>query len=154
MAFFNTQAVRNKDEGMPKLKRSEMRKLDSIFDMEGGYCLDFSDRTISEFFEDELGIEICQEKYAINGGSKAKHVRAFIEVETGTNVAQMLRKMWAHRETLSQYQNDSVDQDKAWLFDLISRMSTGDTTVATAQLAKKSESVKSGYCLTGSGQSS
>lgn len=57
---------------MPKLKRTEMKMLDSIFEMESGYCLNFSDRTMVEFFEDELGIEIYQDKYSFNGSSKNK----------------------------------------------------------------------------------
>jgi hypothetical protein len=48
---------------MVALKRSEMRIFDDAFDMHGGYVLDFSDRTLAEFFEDEFGVEIYQEKY-------------------------------------------------------------------------------------------
>ena len=58
---------------MVSLKRSEMRVFDDAFDMTSGYVLDFSDRTMAEFFEDEFGIEIYQEKYRFNGTSKAKH---------------------------------------------------------------------------------
>ncbi|MNO78671.1 hypothetical protein D3C76_698190 [compost metagenome] len=37
-------------QGMANFKSTEMRFLDSIFDMEGGYVLDFSDRTMGLFF--------------------------------------------------------------------------------------------------------
>src|SRR5262249_44636388 len=66
---------------MVQLKRSAMRIIDDAFDMHGGYVLHFSDRTMREYFEDEFGIEIYQEKYAFNGTSKAKHLRAFIATE-------------------------------------------------------------------------
>lgn len=35
---------------MVSLKHSDMRILDDAFDMHGGYVLDFSNRTMSEFF--------------------------------------------------------------------------------------------------------
>lgn len=82
---------------MPKLKHSEMRILDDAFSMHGGYVLDFSDRTMREFFEEELGIEIYQEKYSFNGSSKAKHLRAFVEVEDGHTVGRVMRALWKHR---------------------------------------------------------
>jgi len=55
---------------MVSLKRSEMRIFDDAFDMHQGYVLDFSDRTMAEFFEDEIGIEIYHEKYQFNGSSR------------------------------------------------------------------------------------
>ena len=124
---------------MPKLKRSEMRMLDAIFDMTGGYCLDFSNRTMAEFFEDELGIEIYQETYSFNGGSKANHVRAFIEVEDGYTVAQLLRKLWAHRQSLSQYQNVNTEGQETQLFDLIDRIEAGKSRVAVEKLLDKAK---------------
>lgn len=78
---------------MVSLKRSEMRIIDDAFDMHGGYVLNFSDRTFAEFFEDEFNSEIYQEKYAFNGTSKAKHLRAFVECEDEYTVAQVLRKL-------------------------------------------------------------
>src|SRR3954469_14620989 len=43
---------------MVKLTHAEMRVVDDTFDMGGGYVLDFSDRTMAEFFDDEFGITI------------------------------------------------------------------------------------------------
>src|SRR5687767_11588394 len=88
---------------MVHLKRSEMRALDDAFDMGNGFVLNFSDRTMAEFFEDEFGIEIFQEKYRFNGSSKAKHLRAFFETEDAYTVSRVARALWKHRETLPQY---------------------------------------------------
>jgi hypothetical protein len=63
------------------LKHYEMSIIDDALAMGGGYVLDFSDRTLSEFFDDEFSIKIYQEKYAFNGASKAKHMRAFVTTE-------------------------------------------------------------------------
>src|SRR3546814_7188937 len=76
--------------------------LDDAFDMHSGYVLNFSDRTMAEFFEDEFGVDIYQEKYGFDGTSKAKPLRAFIETEDEYTVAKVARTLWQHRENLSQ----------------------------------------------------
>jgi hypothetical protein len=81
-----------------------MKVLDDALGMHGGYVLDFSDRTMREFFEDEFQINIYDEKYAFNGTSKAKYLRAFVNVEDEFTVSRVLRRLWAHRETMPQYQ--------------------------------------------------
>src|SRR5262245_47473132 len=83
---------------MVAIKPSEMRLIDDIFDMNGGYVLNFSNATFAQFFDAELGIDIYQEKYALNGSSKARHVRAFIQTEGPYLVGQLLRKLWEYRE--------------------------------------------------------
>jgi hypothetical protein len=65
---------------------------DDAFAMHGGYVLNFSDRTFSEFFDDEFGINIYDEKYRFNGSSKAKHMRAFIATEDRKGRSPMHRK--------------------------------------------------------------
>ena len=59
---------------MVHLKRSEVKIFDDAFDMHGGYVIDFSNRNIAEFFEDEFGIEFYDERYAFNGTSKARRL--------------------------------------------------------------------------------
>lgn len=78
---------------MVTTKRSEMRQIDQVVGMEGGYVLDFSNRTFSEFFEDEFGINIYDDKYQLRGSSKPKLLRGFIDVEDGYLVGQALRKL-------------------------------------------------------------
>jgi len=75
---------------MVQLKHSEKRVLEDALDMSSGYVLNFSDRTFAEFFDDQ-GITIYREKYSINGISKAKHMRAFIEIEDAYTVCRVLR---------------------------------------------------------------
>jgi len=47
---------------MTNLKHLDMMSLDDIFEMRGGYVLDFSDRTIAIFFTEELGIDFDDPK--------------------------------------------------------------------------------------------
>jgi len=88
-----------------KLTHAEMRVLDDALDMGSGYVLDFSDRTMAEFFEDEFGITIYQDRYAFNGSSKAKHIRAFVTTEDEFTVARVLRVLWTYRESLDRYRD-------------------------------------------------
>jgi hypothetical protein len=114
---------------MVALKRSEVRILDEVFDMRGGYVLNFSNATFAEFFEDEFGIDIYTEKYSYNGTSKAKYLRAFVETEDAYTVSRVLRVLWTYREKNPGYQNDfsitlsghSTDAKTAF-FDLLSRI--------------------------------
>ena len=109
---------------MVKLKRSNMRIFDDAFAMHSGYVLNFSDRTLAEFFEDEFGIDIYQEKYRFNGSSKAKHLRAFFTVEDEHTVSRVARKLWEHRETLPQFQEPSPENEavKRNFFALLERI--------------------------------
>ncbi|WP_432592678.1 restriction endonuclease [Stenotrophomonas maltophilia] len=74
-----------------------MRTIDRVFQMESGYVLDFSDRTIAEFFLDELNIDFNDPKFAVNGSSKAKRLRTFLQsVDKGT-AARALRELLQYR---------------------------------------------------------
>jgi len=123
---------------MVSLKRSEMRIFDDTFDMHSGYVLDFSDRTMAEFFEDEFRIEIYQEKYGFNGSSKAKHLRAFIEVEDEYTVAKVLRALWQYRESRPRYMNSSPEANalKTRFFDVVSRIEGGGAVPRTDALER------------------
>ncbi len=88
---------------MVKLPRSDIRAIDEALDVTSGYVLNFSDRTMAEFFEDHSGLEIYDEKYSFNGSSKAKHLRAFIAAEEAPLVSYVLRALWEYRSTLPAY---------------------------------------------------
>jgi Abortive infection C-terminus len=100
-----------------------MRVIDDAFEMHGGYVLDFRDRTFSEFFDDEFGINIYDAKYNLNGSSKARHLRAFIATEDEFMVARVLRRLWEHRESLQIYQErENLPAVKTRLFELLTKI--------------------------------
>ncbi len=121
---------------MVKLKHSDMRVFNDAFDMHSGYVLDFIDRTFAEFFEDEFSIKIYQEKYGLNGTSKAKHLRAFIAVEDAFTVAKVLRALWQYRESLPSYSQPSAEADalRTRFFDLVARIEGSDAVARTDRL--------------------
>lgn len=108
---------------LPKLKQSQIRRLDRLLEMRDGYVLDFSNRTFSEFFEDEFGFDIYQEKYELQGESKAKRLRTLIEVEEGAVVASVIQKLWMLR--LNDKQKAPVAaEDDLWIQGLITHLQT------------------------------
>lgn len=75
---------------MSSLKMLERDCLEELLGMSSGYVMDFSNRTFSEFFRENARIDIYSDKYAVNGDSKAKRLRAFIEFEGDSLVSKML----------------------------------------------------------------
>jgi len=121
---------------MAALKRSEMRIFDDAFEMHGGYVLDFSDRTFAEFFEDEFRLDLGEEKYRVNGSSKARRLRAFIQAEDEYIVAKVVRTLWKYRESIPRYCEPSSELDalKTRFFDLVSRIEGGGAIPRTDAL--------------------
>ena len=54
-----------------KIRSMDIPIIDRVFGMEGGFVLDFSNRTFAEFFHDELDVDIDNPHWAAQGGSKA-----------------------------------------------------------------------------------
>ena len=75
---------------MSDLTPVEKRKLERALDMGTGYVLGFSNRTFAEFFLDYFGIDIYDEKYAYESGSKANRMRAFWNRESNYLVGRVL----------------------------------------------------------------
>jgi hypothetical protein len=85
------------------LTLSERRAIIAPLENEPGYILDFSNRTIEEFFEDEFGIEFYDDAYAFNGTSKKKRLEAFLETVEAHLAVKVLQKLWDHRATLPEH---------------------------------------------------
>lgn len=77
---------------MSSLTNIEKRYLERLFEMGGGYVLDFSDNTFGEFFNKHR-INIHGNKYQTYGTSKAKKLRAFWEQEPDFIVGKVLSEM-------------------------------------------------------------
>jgi hypothetical protein len=123
---------------MANLKRSEMRFVDEIFEMGSGYVFDFSNRTFAEFFEDEFGIDIFQEKYQGRGTSKANRLRGFFEKEDGSSVGKVLRRLWAYRNetVVATDPKRALSADvETRFFDLVGRIEAGVAPPVLAALS-------------------
>jgi hypothetical protein len=67
--------------------------------MEGGYVLNFSDRTFQEFFKDDVRVEIYAEKYNYASGSKANRLRGFWQAADDAIVGRSIEKLIAYIDT-------------------------------------------------------
>lgn len=80
-----------------KIRALDMRLIDDLFGMGGGYVLDFSDRTFAEFFSDELDIDIDHPKFSAEGTSKAKRLRCFLRASDSLTRVRVLKALWDYR---------------------------------------------------------
>lgn len=60
---------------MANIRSIDMIFLDDLFEMNSGYVLNFSDRTFSRFFAEELGADIDAPIYRQHGSSKGKRLK-------------------------------------------------------------------------------
>ena len=75
---------------MSSLKILERGCIEDLFGMGSGYVMDFSNSTFSKFIRESVHVDIYSDKYAVDGDSKAKRLRAFIELESDTLVGKAL----------------------------------------------------------------
>ncbi len=91
--------------------------------------LDFSNRTFSDFFSQELHVDIDEDIYSPNGTSKPNRLRCFLQTVGDPIVVQALRALWEYRETLpSRYHRDDLVKPHVRLLDLIHRLEGGKPT--------------------------
>src|SRR6266446_889112 len=78
---------------MASLSTNEKQVLEKLFGMGGGYVLNFSDRTMREYFYDDLGLDIYDVKYNYASGSKANRMRGFWQVADDLMVGKSISKL-------------------------------------------------------------
>jgi len=127
---------------MTKLKLSDRRFLEDVFEMGSGYVLNFTDRTFAEFFENELSVNIDDPKYHLKGSSKGKRLRAFLEIESEAVVAKALRALWEYRDGFrgpSDAHNETARQQKDRFFGIVHSIEGAMSTARTDAIEKFAE---------------
>lgn len=109
---------------MSNIRSIDMMFLDDLFEMGSGYVLNFSDRTFTQFFAEELNIDIDDPAYARNGGSKAKRLRCFLQTADKPTVVRTLNALWEYREALRQRsgRDDEIQNAHGRLLSLLNRL--------------------------------
>lgn len=116
---------------MVDLKHSDIRIIDEAFEADPGFCLNFSDKTFAEYFDDEFGIDITQPRYRVGGTSKMKRLRTFLRISDASLAVKVMRSLAEHREgELGAYSS----QTKQRLFGLIARIESGSSVARTDAL--------------------
>ena len=83
------------------IRTTDMLVIDNVFGMGDGYVLNFSNRTFSRFFAEELGVDIDQPRWSVDGGSKAKRLRTYLRQADRETALRTLQALWDYRETSS-----------------------------------------------------
>lgn len=76
---------------MSSLTPRERRKLEDLFEMGGGYVLNFSNNTFARFFDEEVSKDIYCGAYSNRGSSKANHLRSFWTKESDALVGKVVQ---------------------------------------------------------------
>lgn len=74
----------------------DLRVVESVLQMSGGYVLDLTNRTFAEFFR-EYGVDIDHPRYAVDGGSKAHRLRRFLRTSPPPLPGRVLAGLLEHR---------------------------------------------------------
>jgi hypothetical protein len=108
----------------PNIRTFDMKLVDDLFDMNGGYVLDFSDRTMGIFFLEELNVDIDGPAYPDYGTSKAKRLRCFLNKVDLATAITTLKALWKYREAIRQSQgrDDWVVNAEGQFLSLINRL--------------------------------
>jgi hypothetical protein len=96
----------------------------TILTQRGGYVLDFTNRTFSEFFHDEIGVNIDDPRYEAEGTSKAKRLHYYLRHARIEDTVKTLLALWEYRETIRRRsgQKEKVPDHKDEFYQLIERL--------------------------------
>jgi hypothetical protein len=81
----------------PTLRQRDMLTVDDLF-IKDGYVLDFSNPRYATFFREEVGVDIDDPQWSIEGGSKGKRLRYFLRTVEPALAVKALKALWSHRE--------------------------------------------------------
>ncbi len=114
---------------MPKIKPLDMKLIDLLFEMEGGYVLDFSDRTMSQFFLGELEIDIDDPLFAADSTSKARRLRSFLTLADTPTCVRALKALWQYRQAAlaNQRKDEPVVNAEGRFLTLIRGLESGSS---------------------------
>jgi len=116
---------------MSRIRSIDLRLIDELveFVRGSGFVLDFSDGSFSDFFASELKVNIDDPKFAVNGGSKGKRLRFFLQSCDDATAVRTVTALWEHRaEYLARTRSkDPVVDAHTRYQGLISRLSGGTT---------------------------
>lgn len=82
----------------PMVTSLDLRIIDRVLEMGGGYVLDFSDLSFARFFQD-FRVGIDDPRYSAEGTSKAKRLRYFLSVTPPPLSGRVLAGLLQHRLT-------------------------------------------------------
>ncbi len=125
-----------------KFNGSERKIIETLFGMSQGYVLDFSNRTIEEFFQEHFGIEIYSPKYDRENlsASKANRLRTIWEDEDDLTVGKTLYALIEYMEVSSMLNGKEISPTDLLLIqkvkDIAARLVSAPSSVSFQAEAK------------------
>nr|WP_305853421.1 hypothetical protein [Cronobacter dublinensis] len=114
-----------------KMKMQDLRLFNIVFESQPGHILDFSNRTLSTFFNEELNIDIDDERYREEGTSKARRVRCLLKKVDRETALRVLNALWQLKTGSMPEQAEQSLND--WLAR-VSRLENTDAVTARGDL--------------------
>jgi hypothetical protein len=102
---------------MANIRHTEELLLEKIFEMGGGFVLDFSNTSFQQFIFRVCNLDIYDSKYAVYGGSKAKRLRCFWQLESDQTVGRLINEMLAHLKTSKRLSDSEFDKNEKIIFN-------------------------------------
>ena len=96
---------------MAELKETEKLILEKLFEMQGGYILEFSNSKFQQFIFNNFKIDIYSSKYSIYGESKANRLRAFWNIESNQIVGKLINELVAVWQTEKILKNKTITEN-------------------------------------------
>ena len=123
---------------MSSLNFIEKHRLEKLLQMNGGYVLNFSDKTMRGFFIGSVGLDISDEKYRHAGSSKANRMRAFWDKEPDHVVGKLLQDLLEYCKDLDLHGSPELEEAKKIVRRLLDSAPVQDIHAITPTTAEKS----------------
>lgn len=102
---------------MSSLQHIERIKLEKLFEMNGGYVCDFSDKTFRDFVSENTGVDIYAPGYEEGGTSKANRLRTFWRKESDTLSAKLILALLDYWKTKKLLSNSEISSNEMALYE-------------------------------------
>lgn len=117
---------------MADLTVGDKRKLEKLLNMQHGYVSNFSNPSITRFFQDVVGIDIYDAIYATGGDSKANRLRTFWSLASNDQVRTVMREMIEYVRSADSYNwNDDLGAECLQLLDKLQSANNLDLAAFT-----------------------
>lgn len=120
---------------MSDLTTKERRKLETYFEMGGGYLLDFSNNTLAQFVAESVDIELYSDKYEVGSGSKANRMRAIWDLEDNQLVGKLIKDIIEDdddKKLLYPHHKGRNQELKSHCLEIAARLESSSSTLGEA----------------------
>lgn len=113
-----------------KFTAIDLKNINQLFEdpLNAGYVLDFTNKSMREFFESELSIDIDNDIYRADGDSKMKRLRSLFKQSERETVLRVATRLWEYRKSIPD--NVISAQDDVVYSEFIAKIQGADSQAA------------------------